>query len=377
MYDYIIVGAGFAGAVSANLLATKHRKKILVVDKRPHIGGNCYDEIDENGILIHRYGPHLFHTSSQEVWDYLSHVTEWLPYEHHVLAHIQGKNVPIPFNFNTVEALFEPSQAKRLIEKLSEHYPPNAKIPILELTKNPDEELQFLSHFIYENLFVHYTAKQWGLSPQEMDSAVTARVPIVIGRDNRYFSDTFQALPQKGYTQLFEALLDHPNITIELQKDFLNEACWRENRIGFRNDFTYKIIYTGAVDALFNYCFEALPYRSTDMVFETMNQPLFQEAATINYPNEHAYTRITEFKHIHPTQSSKTTLLKEYPKEHRPEITVPYYPIFNDQNKARYERYKTKAQHFENLLLLGRLAEYRYYDMDDIILHTLQTVGIE
>lgn len=371
MYDYIIVGAGFAGVVSANLLATKHHKKILVVDKRPHIGGNCYDEIDENGILIHRYGPHLFHTSSQEVWDYLSQFTTWIPYEHHVLAHIQGKNVPIPFNFNTIEAIFEPSKAKRFIQKLSQYYPQNAKIPILELKENPDEDLQFLSDFIYKNLFVHYTAKQWGLSPQEIDSAVTARVPILIGRDNRYFHDTFQALPKEGYTKLFEALLDHPNITVELDKDFLNEVCWRENRIGFRNDVTCKIIYTGAIDALFGYCFEALPYRSTDMVFEMMDQPFFQEAATINYPNEHAYTRITEFKHIYPALSLKTTLLKEYPKEHRKEITVPYYPIFNDKNREQYEHYKNKAQRFANLILLGRLAEYRYYDMDDIIAKAL------
>jgi len=377
MYDYIIAGAGFAGAVSANLLATHHNTKVLVIEKRAHIGGNCYDEVDENGIVVHRYGPHLFHTSSKEVWEYLSRFTEWTPYEHKVLAHIHGKNVPIPFNFNTIEALFEPSHAKQFIQKLSQHYPQNAKIPILELQKNSDEDLQQLSHFIYENLFVRYTAKQWGVSPQEIDSAVTARVPVLIGRDDRYFTDTFQAIPQNGYTKLFETLLDHPNITVELNQDFLTEVCWQEKRIGFRNDFTCKIIYTGAVDELFGYCFEALPYRSTDMVFEMIDQAYFQEATTINYPNEHAYTRITEFKHIHPTLSPKTTILKEYPKEHCQGITVPYYPIFNDKNREQYERYKRKAQHFDNLILLGRLAEYRYYDMDDIILHTLHTVGIE
>lgn len=375
MYDYVIIGAGFAGAVSANLLATHHNKKILVIEKRAHIGGNCYDEVDENGIIVHRYGPHLFHTSSKEVWEYLSRFTEWTPYEHNVLAHIKGKNVPIPFNFNTIEALFAPLDATRFQQKLLHYYALNTKVPILDLKKHFDDDLRMLADFIYENLFLHYTAKQWGLSPQEIDSTVTARVPIFIGRDNRYFNDTFQAIPNNGYTKLFEALLDHPNITVELQKDFLNEVCWCENRIGFRNDFTCKILYTGAVDALFDYCFDELPYRTTEMVFETIDQAYFQEAATINYPNDHDYTRITEFKHIHPILSPKTTILKEYPKEHRKEITVPYYPIFNDKNQAQYTQYMQKAQHFSNLTLIGRLAEYRYYDMDDIVLHALNTVG--
>ncbi len=374
MVDVIIVGAGFAGAVSANLLATRHNKKVLVIEKRAHIGGNCYDEIDENGILIHRYGPHLFHTSSKEVWEYLSEFTQWQPYEHKVLAHIDGKNAPIPFNLNTLYQLFPQEYARVLEEKLLKNYQINTKIPILELKKSSDKDLQELANFIYEKIFVNYTAKQWGLKPEELESSVTARVPIFIGRDNRYFNDIFQAVPKEGYTKLFENLLDHPNIQVETNVDFKKHFSIKEDAIGFKNDFTCKVIYTGAIDELFNFRFGELPYRSVDMCFETVDKPYFQEATTINYPNDHAFTRITEFKHIHPITTQKTTILKEYPQAHIPHQTIPYYPIFTDENQMRYKQYADYVKNFQNIVLLGRLAEYKYYDMDDIVEKVLETI---
>jgi UDP-galactopyranose mutase len=364
MHDVIVVGSGFAGAVSANLLATKHNKKVLVLEEREHIGGNCYDYVDDQGIRIHKYGPHLFHTSNQEVWDYLSKFTQWQKYEHKVLAHIENQNVPIPFNFNTIRLLFTSKEAQELIDTLLTYYSLNTKVPILELKKHSNKKLQKLADFVYNKVFVGYTSKQWGLKPEELDSAVTARVPIFIGEDNRYFNDTYQAVPKEGYTKLFENLLTHPNITIQLSTPFVLDP----------ND-KKQIIYTGMIDALFDYRYGELPYRSTIMQLETVSKEFFQEAATINYPNDHDFTRITEFRHIHPSKSKGTTILKEYPQTYEKEKNTPYYPIFTDENQKKYQRYLAHAQEFPNLILLGRLAEYKYYDMDDIVERVLQTLG--
>jgi len=375
MYDCIICGSGFAGSVSANILASKYDKKVLLIEKKEHIGGNCFDCIDDNGILIHKYGPHLFHTSNKQVWEYLSQFTLWDKYEHKVLCSIDEQNVPIPFNFNTIEKLFEPEKAKKLQEKLLENYELNSKVPILELKKSDDADLQFLADFIYEKVFVNYTAKQWGMKPSELDSAVTARVPVFVGRDNRYFNDEYQAVPKDGYTKLFENLLNHPNIKVLLDTDFKDMVKIENNKFYFHGEeFGGKVIYTGMIDELFDYRFGELPYRSVDIRFESIDKEYFQEATTINYPNEHNFTRITEFKHIHPIASQKTTILKEYPQNYVKGENTAYYPIFTDDNQKRYNQYVEYSRKFDNLVLIGRLAEYMYYDMDDVVERVFDTM---
>jgi UDP-galactopyranose mutase len=373
MIDYIIVGSGLAGVVMAERIATQLNKKVLIIEKRNHIGGNCYDFKDENNILIHKYGPHLFHTNNKEVVDYLSSFTSWDNYNHEVLAYIDGAKVAIPFNFNTLYEVFPTSKAKVLEEKLLQAYDYNSKVPILELKKSTDKDLQFLADFIYEKIFVNYTAKQWGMKPEEMDGAVTARVPVFIGRDNRYFNDSYQMLPKNGYTNMINKMLDHKNIKIMLNADF-KEICELKEKdfYLFGSKFEGKIIYTGQIDELFDYKFGELPYRSVDMRFETVEKEFYQEKATVNYPNDYDFTRITEFKHIHPTNSSKTTILKEYPQEYIIGKNTPYYPIFTNENQEKYNQYLEYSKEFNNLVMVGRLVEYKYYDMDDMVERALE-----
>jgi len=378
MFDYIIIGAGYAGSVMAERIASQEDKKVLVIERRNHIAGNCFDSKEENNILIHKYGPHLFHTNNKKVFDYLSQFTKWDIYNHEVLAVIDGKKVAIPFNFNTIREVFPEVLANKLEEKLLNMYEYNSKIPILELKKVTDVDLQFLADFVYEKIFVHYTAKQWGMKPEDMDGAVTARVPIFVGRDNRYFNDNYQAVPTEGYSKLFEKMLSSKNIKLMLNTDF-NEVCEiKDDKFYFfGSEFKGKLIYTGQIDELFNYKFDDLPYRSVDMKFETVDTEFYQEVATVNYPNAYDFTRITEFKHIHPTNSKKTTILKEYPKSYIKGKDTPYYPIFTDENQNRYNKYLEYSKKFENLILLGRLAEYKYYEIDDIVERVLDVFELE
>ncbi len=373
MIDFIVVGSGLAGVVVAEQIASKLNKKVLIIEKRDHIGGNCFDHKDDNNILIHKYGPHLFHTNHKEVVDYLSKFTSWDIYNHEVLAYIDGKKVPIPFNFNTLYEVFPNQKAKALEAKLLETYDYNSKIPILELKKSTDKDLQFLADFIYEKIFLNYTAKQWGMKPEEMDSAVTARVPVFIGRDNRYFNDSYQMLPKDGYTKMIENMLNYKNIKIMLNTDF-QEICTLKDKDFYLFDkkFDGKVIYTGQIDELFDYKFGDLPYRSVNMQFETIEKDFYQEKTTVNYPNDYDFTRITEFKHIHPINTSKTTILKEYPQEYVRNKNTPYYPIFTNENQNKYNQYLEYSKEFKNLILVGRLAEYKYYDMDDIVKKALE-----
>ncbi len=372
MIDFIVVGSGLAGVVVAEQIASKLNKKVLIIEKRDHVGGNCFDYKDENNILVHKYGPHLFHTNHKEVVDYLSKFTSWDIYNHEVLAYIDGKKVPIPFNLNTLYEVFPKQKAKILEQKLLENFEYNSKIPILELKKSNDEDLQFLADFIYEKIFLNYTAKQWGMKPEDMDSAVTARVPIFIGRDNRYFNDSYQMVPKDGYAKMINKMLKHKNIKLMLNTEF-KEVCEIKEKdfYLFGSKFEGRVIYTGQIDRLFDYKFGDLPYRSVDMRFETIEKEFYQERATINYPNDYDFTRITEFKHIHPTDSKNTTILKEYPQKYIKNENTPYYPVFTDINQEKYSRYFEHSKEFKNLILVGRLAEYKYYDMDDIVKRAL------
>ncbi len=371
MFDVMIVGAGISGAVLAERFAQD--KKVLLIERRQHIGGNCYDKIDSNGILIHKYGPHLFHTDDAEIWQYLSKFTEWQIYQHKVLAMIDGQPVPIPFNLNTLYKVFPQNLAARLEISLLNNFEYGKKIPILELKNANDADLQFLADFVYEKIFLHYTEKQWNLTPDKIDGAVTARVPISISRDDRYFSDRFQAVPKNGYTAMIQKMLTHKNIKLMLNTNFSEVATLRDGKIYlFDSEFNGKIFYTGMLDELFNYKFGALEYRSVNMKFEMLDVENFQTAATVNYPNNYEFTRITEFKHIHPAKSARTTILKEYPQNYYVGKNEPYYPVFTDAAKTAYTKYLDELKNCPQIKAVGRLAEYRYFDMDDAVKRALE-----
>lgn len=375
MFDYIMVGAGFAGSILAERIANILNKKVLIIEKRNHTGGNCYDEKDENGIMVHKYGPHLFHTNEKSVFDYLSNFTDWHPYVHKVLAFIDGKKVPIPFNLNTLYMVFPETFARKLEEKLINTFGFNSKIPVLELKKSTDKDLQMLADYVYEKLFLHYTLKQWGMKPEEINPEVSGRVPIVINRGNNYFTDKYQVVPEEGYTKIFERMLHHPYIKLLLHTDFKEfiKIDTENSKIYFSGkEFNGKLIFTGMIDELFDYQFGTLPYRSLDLQFETVEKDYFQEVAVVNYPNDYDFTRITEFKHIHPVETGKTVILKEYPQDYQMGKNLPFYPILKEKNLELYHRYLELAKKFKNLILVGRLADYQYYDMDDIIKKSLE-----
>jgi UDP-galactopyranose mutase len=375
MFNYIVVGSGFAGSVIVERIANVLNQKVLIIEKRNHIGGNCYDYRDENNIIVHKYGPHLFHTDYKEVFDYLSNFTDWHNYQHRVLAFVDGKKLPLPFNLNSIYEVFPQELAKRLEVILIKKYGYGTKIPILELLKEEDQDLKFLANYVYEKIYKNYTMKQWGLKPEEISPQVTARVPIYVSRDNRYFTDKYQVIPKDGYTKIFERMLNHPNIKIMLNTDFKEVISidFENKKIYFLGqEFKGKLIFTGMIDELFNFKYGFLPYRSLDLRFETIEQEYYQEAPVVNYPNDYDFTRITEFKHIHPVKSEKTTILKEYPKAYRSNTDIPCYPILTKEPEEIYCRYKEEAEKFENLILVGRLAEYRYYDMDDVVKRALE-----
>ena len=318
MFDTIIIGSGFAGSVIAERLATQQDNKVLIIDKRRHIGGNCFDCYDEHGILIHQYGPHLFHTDNKVVFDYLSQFTQWQPYQHEVLAFIDGQKVPVPFNLNSLHALFPKSLADSLERKLINTFGFGVKVPILELRNTDDSELKFLADYIYDKIFVNYTAKQWGKKPEDISPEVTGRVPVHISRDNRYFQDKYQAIPKHGYSKIFENMLNHSNISVLLNTDFKDvfKVDFESGDMSFMGSgFKGQLIYTGLIDELFDSRFGELPYRSLDFKFEHLEKDQFQEKTTINYPNDYDFTRITEFKHISQQTISGTSIVKEFPQD--------------------------------------------------------------
>lgn len=370
MFNHIIIGAGFAGSVLAERIASQLNEKVLIIEKRNHIGGNAYDSFDQNGNLIHNYGPHIFHTKIKKVWDYLSQFTQWFHYHHKVLGVIDGKKVPIPFNLNTLYELFPNHLAESLEKTLVQSFGYNKKVPILKLRESDNAELRELSEFIYEKIFLGYTIKQWGITPEELDPSVTGRVPIHISKDDRYFQDSYQGMPKYGYTELFNRMLDHKNIKVLLNTDYkeVTDINFETGEIElFGKPFTGNLIYTGPIDYFFNYKFGQLPYRSLNFKFENLYQEQFQEVGTVNYPNDYNFTRVTEFKHLTNQSSKTTTIVKEFSEEYVVDKNIPYYPIKNDDNLELYRLYKEEARKFENMFFVGRLAEYQYYDMDMVI----------
>jgi UDP-galactopyranose mutase len=349
-YDYLIVGAGFAGSVMAERLARVAGLRVLLVDRRPHVGGNAYDHYNEAGLLVHRYGPHIFHTNSRQIFEYLSQFTAWRPYQHRVRAWVDGQLVPIPINLDTVNRLY----GLRLSAFQLEDFFTSVAEKRETIVTSEDVIVSKVGRELYEKFFRNYTRKQWGLDPSELDAQVTARVPVRTNRDDRYFTDTYQVMPRDGYTRMFERMLDHPNIKIMLNADY------RE----IRDEIPHRgVIYTGPVDEYFDFRFGKLPYRSLRFVHETLNEATHQPVAVVNYPNDYAYTRVTEFKYLTGQEHPKTGLVYEFPQVEGD----PYYPVPRPENAALYRKYEQLAKATEGVHFVGRLATYKYYNMDQVV----------
>ncbi len=350
----MIVGAGLAGAVLAERLASQSNKKILLVDKRNHIGGNTFDYYNKDGLLVHKYGPHIFHTNSKEVFTYLGNFTQWRPYEHRVLASVDGMLVPIPINLNTINQLYglnlNSAEVDAFLESKAEKK--------IKIVTSEDVVVNKVGRELYEKFFKGYTRKQWDLDPSELDASVTSRIPTRNNRDDRYFTDTYQAIPLYGYTRMFQKMLHHPNIKILLNTDYKEV----QDSICYKN-----MIYTGPIDYFYDYCYGKLPYRSLEFKFETLEENIFQKTGTINYPNEHAYTRITEFKYLTGQKHPKTTVVYEFPKDEGD----PYYPVPRAENALLYKRYRQLAEQENKIYFAGRLATYKYYNMDQVVAQAL------
>jgi UDP-galactopyranose mutase len=354
MFDYLVVGAGFAGATIAERLAAHAGKKVLICDKRPHIGGNAYDHYDEAGILVHKYGPHIFHTNSRDVYEYLSQFTDWRPYQHRVLACVDGQLLPIPINLDTVNRMYGTNYTSFQLEEFFK----SIAEPVAHVRTSEDVIVSKVGRELYEKFFRNYTRKQWGLDPSELDASVTSRVPVRTNRDDRYFTDTYQVMPLRGYTRMFERMLIHPNIKILLNADY------REIE---RTIPHTEVIFTGPVDEFFDYRFGKLPYRSLDFKFETLNTQVAQNGPVINYPNENAFTRVTEFKYLTGQEHTKTTLVYEFAKAEGD----PYYPVPQPQNAVLYRKYQELAEATSGVHFLGRLGTYKYYNMDQVVAQAL------
>jgi UDP-galactopyranose mutase len=356
MYDWLIVGAGFAGSVLAERLANERNERVLLIDRRPHIGGNAYDRYDDDGLLIHQYGPHIFHTNSKQIFDYLSRFTEWRFYEHRVLAEVDGMLVPIPINLDTVNKLYGLNLTS---EQLQDWFAERAET-IGEIKTSEDVVVSVVGRELYEKFFRGYTRKQWGLDPSELDKSVTSRVPTRTNRDDRYFTDEFQFMPKHGYTRMFEKMVGHPNIDIMTQTEYDDV----KNVIPHR-----RVIYCGPIDEYFNFQFGKLPYRSLRFEHVTLDKAWHQPVGVVNYPQTNDYTRVTEYKHLTGQEHAKTALTYEYPSAEGD----PYYPIPKAENQELFKKYERLALATPDVWFVGRLATYRYYNMDQIVGQALAT----
>ncbi len=360
MKTNLIVGAGFSGATIARKIAEELNEKVIVIDSKDHIAGNAYDYRDKNDIMIHKYGSHIFHTNFEDVWTFLNRFTSFNTYMHHVIAVIDGIETTIPFNLRTLYDVFPHSLAQKLETKLLTQFKYNSKVPILEFTKQKDPDLQFLADYVYEKVFLHYTSKQWGVSPDSIDGAVTARVPVYISCDTRYFQDKYQGIPLNGYTETIKRILNHPNIEVQLNTKFTD--CKE----------TYdRLFYTGSIDEFFNYKHGKLPYRSVHFKLEELNMPYYQSNSVVNYPCNYDFTRIHEYKYYLRDTSDKTVIAKEYSEDFILGKNERYYPIPSPSNEALYQKYLNEAKELKNTYFLGRLGDYKYYDMDKAIKRAL------
>ena len=370
MYNTIVIGAGIAGAVAARQLAEAGDRRVLVLEQRDHIGGNCFDKMDTYGVLIHEYGPHIFHTNDEGVYEYLSRFTDWYMYPqgHQVVANVDGNLIPVPFNLNTLYLVYGEEKAKELEEKLISAYGEGSRVPIMELKKSEDPDIQKIAQYVYENIFLRYTMKQWGQTPEEISPEVTGRVPVLISRDNRYFQDKYQGVPVHGFTPMFERLLDHENIDVALGVKASERLTIRSEGVLLDGvPFDGEVIYTGALDELFDCRYGRLPYRSLRFDFEHLEQTDYQHGhSVVNYTVSEDFTRITEFQYLTgQTGCDGTTIVREYPFAYSgAEGEIPYYAILNPENEALYGKYRALTEGISGFYLLGRLAEYKYYNMD-------------
>lgn len=349
----LVVGAGFAGAVMARELAMQGHH-ILLIDKRHHVCGNAFDEIDQHGVLIHPYGPHIFHTNSERIYNYLSQFTAWRPYEHRVRSVVNGISFPFPINKTTLNMLY----GLQLDEAGAASFFERVRVPRDPIVSSEDVVLNSVGRDLYEKFFLNYTRKQWGLDPSELKAGVAARIPVRSNDDDRYFTDTYQVMPRDGYTAMFNAMLDHPNIHIELGVDF-NELRQRNSTLTFKHT-----VYTGPIDSYFSHCHGRLPYRSLRFEHEHLpNVEKYQETGTWNYPNDYEFTRITEFKHLTGQEHTGTSIVREFPLDEGD----PYYPIPRADNEALFKRYESLAEREASTTFVGRLAQYRYYNMDQVV----------
>jgi UDP-galactopyranose mutase len=349
MFDYLVVGAGFSGSVVAERLAAAGHR-VCVVDRRPHIGGNAFDMYDDHGVLIHKYGPHIFHTGSERIYKYLSRFTAWRPYEHWVLAHVDGRQVPFPINQHTINAIY----GIALDEAGVQAFYQRAAEPLSRVATFEDAVVSKIGRDLYEMFIKNYTKKQWGLDGSQLDASVAARIPARTNGDSRYFTDRYQVMPLHGYTRMFQRMLASKNIIVMLQADYKQVA----------KTLSYKhLVYTGPIDEYFDHCYGPLPYRSLRFEYKTEDTAVAQAGPVINYPNEHAYTRVTEFKYLTGQKHAKTTMVYEYPLDDG----EPYYPVPRAENAALYRAYKALADSLPNIHFLGRLGTYKYYNMDQCV----------
>ena len=383
MFDYIVVGAGYAGSVTARRMAEEAGKTVLLIDKRNHIAGNMYDEYDENGILVHRYGPHISVMNETRVYEFLSRFTEWQPYHHHVKAEIDGVEVPLPINYTAIDLLFPIKQALDLKERLTKQYGFGSNVPVLEMLENTDEVVREFAQYVFDKVFLHYTMKMWGLRPEEINPAVTGRIPIRLSYDDRHFLHTYQVMPKDGFTKLFQNMLNHPNITVRLNtsSDDVLRLDEKNHQIYFENKlFEGTLVYTGALDELFGFDYGALPYRSLFFKFETFNKDYVQDSTVLNWPDDRPATRRTEMKRLTGQRKEGiTSTIVEYPDAFdrcSDKFSEPLYPIDREDCIKLYRRYLERTKTFPKLILAGRLADYKYYNMEAVISRSLAVTDL-